>query len=201
MALEKRVIAKHAQCKGYRIISKELHVTTVANIIKKFGAHETGCGHKIIARMVSSHTTCCCLNGSALHDRKPLKTPFLREGHKKPDWTLSECLLMSCSTSGRMCLELFGKSYQPYLEKMKQTLQRKWTLYLSWNMKEVQWCFRVPLLPQAPGALNLFRVQWSQKTVKTFWSQTYNPVSENCVLVCGHDSSNRTNLHEKALNA
>ena len=43
----------------------------------------------------------------------------------------------------------------------------------------------------ALGALNVCRALWNQMTNKAFWSQTYRPMSESCVLVTGHGSSNR----------
>ena len=63
------------------------------------------------------------------------------------------------------------------------------------------WCLGVTLLPQALGALNLWRTQWNLKTIEAFWSKIYSPVSESCVLVSVHGSSSRIitlNIHQKS---
>ena len=65
-------------------------------------------------------------------------------------------------------------------------------------MEEAQWCFGVVLVPQALGALNLYRVQWNQKTSKAFLDRNTQPTVRKLYLShIGHGSYSRImSLHK-----
>lgn len=80
-------------------------------------------------------------------------------------------------------LELFGKSHQPYVYRRKNEAFKEKNTMPTLKHGGVSLMFWGCFAASGTG--------WNQKTIKAFWSETYNPVSESCVLMAGHGSSSR----------